>query len=127
MLVISKSDTTANIIVTLNDSITLEAPYYLFVFTNITTKEFVKTIINSTSDLSSYQSRYNEFEINASTLFSGKKKGQWLYKIYEQDNDSNLDPTGLTLIENGKLLLTETTNFAFTGYAASTTYKGYAG
>jgi hypothetical protein len=119
----SQSDT----IVTLTESTTLTSPYYLFVFTNVSTKVQYKINVNSSSDASLFKDRFNEFSFNTITLFATAQAGQFSYEIYEQSSSSNLDPSGLNLVECGKMLLQPATNLIKNGYAPTTTYKGYGG
>ena len=119
----SQSDT----LVTLTESTTLTAPYYLFVFTNVSTKVQYKINVNSTSDTSLYQTRINIFSFNTVTLFASAQAGQFSYEVYEQSSSSNLDPSGLNMVECGKMLLQPQTNLIQQGYAPTTTYKGYGG
>lgn len=118
----NQSDT----LVTLSESTTIVNPYYLFVFTNITTKDTIKTVVNSASDISEYPDRINIFSISIS-LFSSAKAGQWYYEVYEQDSAVNVDPTGLNMVECGKMLLLPSSQLNKQGYDPTTTYKGYAG
>lgn len=106
MIILNKQNITDNVIVTLNDSKTLTTPYYLFVFTNVTTNELVNHIANSANDLSDQQQRYNEFVIDSSTIFATSSLGQWQYQIYEQASSTNTNVTGLNLLEYGKMKLT---------------------
>ena len=119
----SQSDT----IVTLTESTTLTNPYYLFVFTNVSTKVQYKINVNSTSDASAYKDRFNEFSFNTITLFATAQAGQFSYEVYEQTSSSNLNPTGLNMVECGKMLLLPATNLIKQGYAPTVTYKGYGG
>jgi hypothetical protein len=119
----SQSDT----IVTLTESTTLTSPYYLFVFTNVSTKVQYKINVNSSSDASLFKDRFNEFSFNTITLFATAQAGQFSYEVYEQSSSSNLDPSGLNLVECGKMLLQPATNLIKQGYAPTTTYKGYGG
>jgi hypothetical protein len=119
----SQSDT----IVTLTESTTLTSPYYLFVFTNVSTKVQYKINVNSTSDASAYPDRFNEFAFNTVTLFATAQAGQFSYEVYEQSSSTNLDPSGLNLVECGKMLLQPENNLIKNGYAPTTTYKGYGG
>jgi len=119
----SQSDT----IVTLTESTTLTNPYYLFVFTNVSTKVQYKINVNSTSDSSGFKDRFNEFSFNTITLFATAQAGQFSYEVYEQSSSSNLDPTGLNMVECGKMLLLPATNLIKQGYAPTVTYKGYGG
>ena len=119
----SQSDT----LVTLSESTTLTSPYYLFVFTNVSTKVEYKINVNSTSDSSEYPTRINVFSFNTITLFANAQAGQFSYEVYEQESSSNLDPSGLNLVECGKMLLQPENNLIKQGYAPTTTYNGYAG
>ena len=119
----SQSDT----LVTLTESTTLTSPYYLFVFTNVSTKVQYKINVNSTSDTSEYPTRINIFSFNTITLFASAQAGQFSYEVYEQSSSSNLDPSGLNLVECGKMLLQPENNLIKQGYAPTTTYKGYGG
>jgi len=119
----SQSDT----IVTLTESTTLTNPYYLFVFTNVSTKVQYKINVNSTSDASAYKDRFNEFSFNTITLFATAQAGQFSYEVYEQTSSDNLNPSGLNMVECGKMLLLPATNLIKQGYAPTVTYKGYGG
>ncbi len=122
MLVITKG-VQSDIMVTLQDSITLLNPYYLFVFTNISTKEELKVIVNSADDKSNFPNRINTFEIDID-LFDDLQTGQYIYEVYEQLSSTNLITTGLNLVENGRMILKavgETTNY-LTGYSPQTQF-----
>lgn len=113
-------------VVTLNERKTLTNPYYLFVFQNIQTRVDYPVVINSTSDLSAYPDRFNEFQINVVTVFGTVNTGDYNYSAYEQASNSNTDPTGLNLLENGKMKM-RTTETAVDAYETTTTYKAYKG
>lgn len=119
----NQSDT----LVTLTESTTIAVPYYLFIFTNVSTKVEYKININSTTDSSEYPDRINIFSFNTITLFANAQNGQYSYEVYEQESSTNLDPEGLNLVECGKMLLQPQTNLIKQGYAPTTIYKGYAG
>ena len=122
MLVITKG-VQSDIMVTLQDSITLLNPYYLFVFTNISTKEELKVIVNSADDKSNFPNRINVFEID-NDLFEDLQTGQYIYEVYEQLSSTNVITTGLNLVENGRMILKapgETTNY-LTGYSPQTQF-----
>lgn len=114
-------------LVTLNESTTIVNPYYLFVFTNVSTKVVYTQIVNSASDTSSYPDRINIYTFNTITLFATAQAGQYSYEVYEQQSSSNTNPFGLNLVECGKMLLNPATNLIQQGYEPTTTYKGYAG
>jgi hypothetical protein len=120
--------TAAVMILTLTEKVTIEAPYYLFAFTHVTTKNQVKFIKSEADDESDYPERYNQFTINAATVFAGQQSGEWHYKVYEQESSSNTDPALAGIIlEEGKLLLDRSTDFEYAQYDQSTSYKVYNG
>ena len=124
MVVFQKSNTSNDIILTLTEKVTIENPYYLFVFENRTTKGKVKFVKSSTDDLSSYPERFNEFTV-ARALFT--EIGKYVYRVYEQDNESNTDETGLNLLENGQAEFIDVPAETYTEYSSETTYKVYGG
>ena len=128
MLQFKQDDTQAVMILTLTELVTLSTPYYLFVFTHVTTKEAVAFVKAEADDESMFPERYNQFTIDASAAFAGKQLGEWHYKVYEQDNADNLNPDSATgLLEEGKLLLDRATDFEYDMYNNSTSYKVYNG
>lgn len=126
MLIYTKGEQ-IDTLVTLTELTTLTNPYYLFVFTNITTKEQLTINVNSASDLSDYPERINVFSIDIVTLFQNSKAGQYSYEVYEQLSSTNINPAGLNLVECGKMKLLPATNLIKEGYEPQTTYKGYTG
>lgn len=93
--------------VTLYEKTTIAAAdvHYLFKFFNQETKTSQYCIPTDTSD---FISRYNKFTITENDApdpltgeVSLKPTGQWHYYVYEQESTTNLDPTGLTLVESG--------------------------
>ncbi len=107
MLVLNKG-VTSTIVVTLTEKQLLTTPNYLFVFTGRTTNTTVKFVLLNNADLSQYKDRYNKFSI-AHTLFTTAKVQDYIYNIYEQASNSNLDPTGLNLLETGIMRLQQST------------------
>lgn len=126
MLVYTKGQQ-SDTLVTLSESTTIANAYYLFVFTNVSTKVAYKVIVNSASDTSEFPTRINIYSFNTITLFATAQAGQFSYEVYEQESSTNLDPSGLSLVECGKMLLNPSTNLIQQGYEPTTTYKGYAG
>lgn len=128
MLQFKQDDTAAVMILTLTEKVTLPAPYYLFVFTHVTTKDQVKFIKAEVDDESEYSQRYNQFTINAATVFEDQQPGEWHYKVYEQESAVNLDQAlAGVILEDGKLLLARATEFEYSEYNSATTYKVYNG
>jgi hypothetical protein len=128
MLEFKQDDAEVNIIVTLTENVSLEAPFFLFVFTHVLTKDVVTLLLAESDDLSNYPGRYNEFTLAPTSLFAGKQPGFWTYEVYEQVSSTNID-TSLTggLLENGKLLLNRPQEFAFEMYDSEVSYKTYNG
>ncbi len=127
MILLHLNSSAENITVTLNEKRTLTTGYYLFVFTHILTKNVVNKIYSFLDDDSGYQDRYNQFEINTATVFSGQPRGMWTYSVYEQASSTNTDPTGLTEVERGVMQLIPVMEFEFEEYNESTTFKVYGG
>lgn len=115
------------ITVTLNEKRTIEAGYYLMVFTHYTTKQVVNKIYAFAEDESDYQDRFNQFPIDTDTVFDGCPVGMWTYRIYEQASSSNIDVTGLTEVEVGIMQLKPAVPFAFEEYSGPTSFKVYGG
>lgn len=126
MLSLTKGQTSETIVVTLNEKRTLDDGYYLFYFENITTRDTATKVYSFAEDESSYQTRFNQFTINTTTVFSTKPHGEWIYRVYESAT-STTDPTGLTEVEAGILKLNPASEFAFETYEVATTFKAYAG
>jgi hypothetical protein len=128
MLEFKQDDTAIELVLTLTESVTLPAPFYLFVFKHVLTKDIVAFVLSPSDDQSFYSERYNLFTINPSVLFAGKQPGEWHYNIYEQVSDTNLDPVLTTgPLENGKMILDRAVDFAFTKYESATSFKTYNG
>jgi hypothetical protein len=128
MLQFALDDTSVELILTLTEKVTLSTPYYLFVFTHVTTKDVVTMIKSVADDESGYTSRYNQFTIDPSVVFSGKQPGEWHYKVYEQQSVTNVDPAQAgNLLEVGKVMIGRATEFSYNKYDGSTTYKAYNG
>jgi hypothetical protein len=112
---------TQNIILTLTEKQTLTNPNYLFVFENRSTNTDVKFVKLNNTDISSYKDRYNEFSIVVNSYFNTSLNGQYTYSVYEQASTSNLNPTGLNLLETGIMEL-EGTGISFTEYETTSTF-----
>ena len=92
--------------VTLYEKTTIDPDlvYYLFQFTNAQTNVSVYCI---PTDTSQFINRYNLFSITETGSpdpLAGEvtlDKGEQHYFVYEQLSSTNLDPSGLTLVESG--------------------------
>lgn len=127
MIILTKGQASQEITVTLNEKRTLTTGYYLFVFTHFTTRDVINKIYNFTDDNSSYQSRFNEFDISTQALFGSKPIGQWVYQVYEQASSTNTNVAGLTMVEQGVMVLNPVTEFEREEYNTETTFKQYNG
>lgn len=128
MLQFDQDNTAAELILTLTEFVTIPTPYYLFVFTNVTTKDQVKLVKAEIDDESQYPQRYNKFTINAAVVFANQLSGEWHYKVYQQSSSTNIDPDATEgVLEYGKLILNRATEFSYTMYEQSQTFKAYNG
>lgn len=127
MLQLNNAFSAQTIILTLTELQTINNPYYLFVFTQSTTKQVVSFIKSSDDDESDYPERYNQFTINTAQLFAGAQAGEWVYTVYQQDDDTNTNTAGLPVLERGKMQLQTGSSFSYTTYNLNTTYKAYNG
>ena len=112
---------TQNIILTLTEKQLLISPNYLFIFENRSTNTEIKFVRLNNTDISAYKERYNEFTIVVNSFFNTALNGQYTYTIYEQASTSNLNPTGLNLLESGIMEL-EGTTISFTEYETTSTF-----
>jgi hypothetical protein len=122
-----QSDTAAEILLTLKEKVSINDPYYLFVFTHVLTKEKVRFSKFESEDESDYQDRVNKFTIDASAVFSGKPVGEYHYEVYENTTNGLNELTAGALLENGKLILLREEDFSFTQYNETQSYKAYNG
>ena len=101
-----------DVVVTLTEYGT--ATYYLFELRSDTTEGVQYCVAQ---DSSAFPNRFNQFSItevgpgtptptNAEVQLSND--GQWQYFIYANSSSSNLDPTGLSLLEQGIVKVTGT-------------------
>lgn len=125
MIVLNMGGLTSRIVVTLFEKQSIGAPYFVFVFTNITTREDVIYAPSLIADISPSKGRYNEFLIPMS-LFTGRASGQWLYKVYESPI-ATVEVAGLKVLENGKMVLISASTVSLTGYESAITMTGYNG
>jgi len=124
MIVINKN-TTNNFVATLYELSQLSNPNYLFEFESDQSKTKYYTII---TDISTNKPRYNEFNFvegsddpTNGSLDLGSP-GFYNYKVYEQASSSNLNPSGLNEVEQGKMKLIDSTyEPSFTQHTVSPT------
>ncbi len=110
-----KSTANTNISLTLKEKTILYPVYYLFEFQNDQTKVKYYQIFTDVSTVNINQRIWNVFNIEVINTGSGANKiilgndGLYHYAIYEQSSSSNLDPTGLTIVERGRMRLVAST------------------
>jgi hypothetical protein len=106
MILLSKGNT-EEIIVTLTEKATITSPNYLFVFQNQTTNEKIKIVFENADDISHSPERFNLFSIVVNDYFLSEDPGLYDYTVYEQ-SDLTETETGKTIVEEGKMKLTDT-------------------
>lgn len=79
----------STLIVTVTEMQTLTAPFWLFEFTHQQSFESVTCILDN---ISTGIARYDEFVITDGVDVVFPYNGDYTYRIYEQDSDTNLDP-----------------------------------
>ena len=128
--VLNKNNTTF-ITVTLTENSLLTSPYYLFEFQN--QQSNVKYYCIQPVDSSSEQDRSNRFYITEKVTpdnLNGEINlvvGDYNYKVYEQASNTNLDPTGLTMVESGICSVIDLVAEENKIYDTTTTNKVYNG
>jgi hypothetical protein len=100
------------------------AAHYLWAFRCDQTDETVYCVADDTS---AWPDRYNEFSITE--MASGadpldaevtmRPTGQWYYTVYANSSASNLNPSGLTVLERGMCIVS--------GTASTVTIPAYSG
>lgn len=123
MVTLTQNATSEKVVLTLTEKVTLTNPFFMFVFTHVTTKAEVTFNRSYGDDSSKDRERCNIFEVDTSALFVGKDSGQWHYEVYESTDGE----TRGGLLENGKMILNKATSVTVTGYSTKPTYSGYAG
>lgn len=128
MLSFTLGHTADKLIVTLTELVTINDPYFLFIFENIATRQTVAIIYFSGADESDYPDRYNEFTINTQAVFGAYLNGQWLYTAYQQISSTNTNPDATQgILEYGKMILNPVAGFEYVEYNLPLTYKAYNG
>lgn len=101
------------VILTLAERTTLDNVIYLFEFIKDGSVGSIKYFL--CEDVSTNKIRHNEFVIE-DALVEDVLNGvinldvcDYTYNIYEQTSTTNLDPTGLNLVENGKVQVVNAT------------------
>lgn len=111
--------TPATFQLTLSELVTLESPFFLFVFKRRVPGRTLALVLSPESSTD----RSDEFALDVDALFAGFETGQYTYDVYEQDNILNTDPANAGVrLEQGVMHLHPATPFAFTMRDAATSY-----
>jgi hypothetical protein len=87
---------------TLQESVSIETPYFLFVFTQRAVNRTVAAVLAPQESTE----RADKFSLQVDSLFAGQDCGQWAYQVYEQDSSTNTDPASAgALLESGVMHL----------------------
>lgn len=130
-MILQKSTNNTNIALTLYEKTTLSPVYYLFEFQNDQTKVKYYQIFTDVSVAGSARERSNLFNIEVINSGSGANKiilgnsGLYHYTIYEQSSSSNLDPTGLTIVERGQMRLVDGETSQYVAHEIEITYVAH--
>jgi hypothetical protein len=125
-----KGEINNNIALSLAEKTTITDAYYLFCFQSDQTKlkyYLIPTDLSTTEQ----RKRFNKFTItegidnplNGSIILG--LAGRYHYTIYEQDNDTNLDPAGLNIVERGIMNLKGDLPTRYVAYDNNVTYTVY--
>jgi hypothetical protein len=128
---LKKNQLNSNITLTLKEKTTIADPVYLFGFESDQTKESYYCICQDLAT-TAQKERYNLFDITEgvndpqnSKLILGLQ-GRYHFYIYEQATGStNLDPTGLTIVERGIMTLKGDQVSNYKSYETDVTYTVY--
>ena len=118
-----ETNTTKLVILTLTEKVTLTNPKFLFEFIN--NESHVKYYCIS-ANLSAYKERYDSFNLQLTSSpnnLIGQLNlpvGEYDYNVYEQTSATNLDPSGLTKLENGKCIVFNSSPSSETQYNGAT-------
>lgn len=130
-MILQKATNNTNIALTLYEKTTLSPVYYLFEFQNDQTKVKYYQIFTDVSVAGSARERANLFNIEVINSGSGANKiilgntGLYHYTVYEQSSSSNLDPTGLTVVERGQMRLIDGESSQYIAHEITRTYVAH--
>lgn len=111
--------TTATVFLTLAEKATLPLNNFLFVFRARSPGVEKAVVLQAMSN----NSRCERFDIDVSAVFGDAPEGQYLYTVYEQEDDTNLNPSlAGRKLEEGIAMLHPDAAFQYTQTAAPTTY-----
>ena len=94
-----EKDKVNEVIVTLQERVTISNPFFLM---QLISKETKEEVFEFVTDTSSYPNHYNKFSINLTLDI-----GDYIYNFYQKDTDANTDIENARLLETGKLKVYE--------------------
>lgn len=133
-MILLNQNATSKVVLTLAESVTIDAPvYFLFEFISddkLTSKFF------TAEDITTNYCRYSEFEIELTTgvedpligIINLPLNGYYKYNIYQQNDETNLDPDLASgIIENGKVYVNGDLKPVTSSYTVNekNTFKAY--
>lgn len=130
-MLLSKSSVNSNVALSLKEKTTLYPVYYLFEFQNDQTKVKYYQIFTDVSTIAYSQRVWNVFNIEVINSGSGSNKiilgnvGLYHYTVYEQASSSNLDPTGLNIVERGQMRLIDNEETQYIAHEIEVTYVAH--
>lgn len=130
-MLLIKSSVNSNVALSLKEKTTLYPVYYLFEFQNDQTKVKYYQIFTDVSTVSYNQRIWNVFNIEVINSGSGANKiilgnvGLYHYTVYEQSSSSNLDPTGLNIVERGQMRLIDNEETQYIAHEIEVTYVAH--
>jgi hypothetical protein len=125
------TNTTQTVYLTLTEKVSLSNPKFLFEFINNESQSKYYCI---SANLSAFKERFDSFSIrlmaSPNNLIGqiNLSVGEYDYNVYEQTSTTNLNPSGLNKLENGKCVVFNSSPSTITEYnGASLTDVIYEG
>lgn len=87
------------VVVTLNERVTIDNPFFLLVLTNKSTEVVTKTFV---TDFSLFPNRYNLFRLNLPLATN-----DFLYEFFQKSSADDTNIEGARLLESGLLKVNE--------------------
>jgi len=115
-----------SIVLTLTENVTINNPYYLMVLDGRVNEAQIKLFI---TDTSSYPEHYNLFVLIEGTDITIPFKGDYKYRVFEKEVNTNEDiPSDSYLLQTGLLRVTSTdeiTQYEHTTIFDTKVYESY--
>lgn len=113
-------NTPSEIILTLQEKVTISNPYYWFVFTHRGTNQVASFLLSSEDDETEAIERYNQFTILPNVRFVDIPDGEFVYTIYQVTSPITINED--VLLETGIARVYTTDNFEYTQYETNNTF-----